>query len=191
VSLCFERKARMSPPLKSLACALALCAAQAATQDRPITPKELQAALAAKPSGSVAVELASRIRATVGAENLKNGTGQPRTEETWALFALETKEGEPRVTHAGNIRSWPLTRIGDTDVYAGAGALPNFALTTFQYEVNGKRIGGATVQMEYFPPHPESQPRPEVPKGAVTKSTWKSTVFPGTVRDYWVYVPAQ
>lgn len=30
-----------------------------------------------------------------------------------------------------------------------------------------------------------------VPKGKVTKSTWKSEIFPGTVRDYWVYVPAQ
>ena len=30
-----------------------------------------------------------------------------------------------------------------------------------------------------------------VPKGTVTKSEWHSKVFPGTVRDYWVYVPAQ
>src|SRR5215218_2326757 len=32
----------------------------------------------------------------------------------------------------------------------------------------------------------------EVPKGEVTKYTFdKSKVFPGTVRDYWVYVPSQ
>ncbi|MGE3808762.1 MAG: alpha/beta hydrolase [Gemmataceae bacterium] len=30
-----------------------------------------------------------------------------------------------------------------------------------------------------------------VPQGKVTKHTWTSKVFPGTVRDYWVYVPAQ
>ena len=31
-----------------------------------------------------------------------------------------------------------------------------------------------------------------VPKGEVTKYTFdKSKVFPGTVRDYWVYVPKQ
>jgi len=30
-----------------------------------------------------------------------------------------------------------------------------------------------------------------VPKGTVTKDVWHSKVFPGTVRDYWVYVPAQ
>jgi enterochelin esterase family protein len=38
---------------------------------------------------------------------------------------------------------------------------------------------------------PDSMEQPDVPKGKVTKSTWKSDVFPGTVRDYWVYVPAQ
>ena len=38
---------------------------------------------------------------------------------------------------------------------------------------------------------PDSQKQSGVPEGKVTKHTWKSTVFPGTVRDYWVYVPAQ
>jgi enterochelin esterase-like enzyme len=38
---------------------------------------------------------------------------------------------------------------------------------------------------------PDSQRQPNVPRGSVTKHTWTSKVFPGTVRDYWVYVPAQ
>jgi len=38
---------------------------------------------------------------------------------------------------------------------------------------------------------PDSQRRPDVPKGTVTQHTWTSKIFPGTVRDYWVYVPAQ
>jgi enterochelin esterase family protein len=38
---------------------------------------------------------------------------------------------------------------------------------------------------------PDSMRQPGVPKGQVTKATWRSEVFPGTVRDYWVYVPAQ
>jgi enterochelin esterase family protein len=33
--------------------------------------------------------------------------------------------------------------------------------------------------------------QPGVPKGTVTKHHWTSTIFPGTERDYWVYVPAQ
>ncbi len=39
---------------------------------------------------------------------------------------------------------------------------------------------------------PDSQPQAGVPKGTVTKHTWTtSRIFPGTTRDYWVYVPAQ
>src|SRR5262245_3965786 len=38
---------------------------------------------------------------------------------------------------------------------------------------------------------PDSQDQPGVPKGKVTKHTWKSSISPGTVRDYWVYVPEQ
>jgi enterochelin esterase family protein len=38
---------------------------------------------------------------------------------------------------------------------------------------------------------PDSQEQAGVPKGQVTKHSWKSTIFEGTVRDYWVYVPAQ
>jgi gluconolactonase len=43
-----------------------------------------------------------------------------------------------------------------------------------------------------FPLGPDSLPQPGVPQGKLEKFTWAtSRVFPGTVRDYWVYVPAQ
>ena len=38
---------------------------------------------------------------------------------------------------------------------------------------------------------PDSQPQPGVPKGSVTHHTWTSKIFPGTTREYWIYVPAQ
>ncbi|MBM3723860.1 MAG: gluconolactonase [Acidobacteria bacterium] len=38
----------------------------------------------------------------------------------------------------------------------------------------------------------DSSRQPGVPQGKVTQSTFKeSKIFPGTVRDYWIYVPAQ
>jgi enterochelin esterase-like enzyme len=37
----------------------------------------------------------------------------------------------------------------------------------------------------------DSERREGVPQGKVEKYHWKSQVFPGTERDYWVYVPAQ
>lgn len=43
-----------------------------------------------------------------------------------------------------------------------------------------------------YEPGPDSKPQPGVPKGAVLKFSFdQSKIFPGTQRDYWVYVPAQ
>ncbi len=45
---------------------------------------------------------------------------------------------------------------------------------------------------KFFPLGPDSLPQPGVPKGRVEARKFaKSRVFPGTVRDYCVYVPAQ
>lgn len=38
---------------------------------------------------------------------------------------------------------------------------------------------------------PDSQRQRGVPKGKITRHEWRSAIFPGTCRDYWVYVPAQ
>jgi enterochelin esterase-like enzyme len=38
---------------------------------------------------------------------------------------------------------------------------------------------------------PDSQRQPAVPRGVVTQLSWTSKIYPGTTRDYWIYVPAQ
>ncbi|NBR06631.1 MAG: esterase family protein [Planctomycetes bacterium] len=37
----------------------------------------------------------------------------------------------------------------------------------------------------------DSQPNPNTPKGKIEKSEWKSNIFPGTVREMSIYIPAQ
>lgn len=45
---------------------------------------------------------------------------------------------------------------------------------------------------EDYPVDPDSKPNPDIPHGEVLKFSFEeSKIFPGTVRDYWVYVPAQ
>src|SRR5215471_14884139 len=45
---------------------------------------------------------------------------------------------------------------------------------------------------ENYPLNPDSQPQPGVPKGEVLKFAFEnSKIFPGTWREYWIYVPAQ
>src|SRR6266700_1403268 len=51
-------------------------------------------------------------------------------------------------------------------------------------------ISGQTT--DNYVPGPDSKLQPGVPKGELLKLSFnKSKVFPGTVRDYWIYVPAQ
>ena len=50
----------------------------------------------------------------------------------------------------------------------------------------------AAAEEEEYELGPDSMVQEGVPQGTVTKGTWTSDkVFPGTVRDYWVYVPQQ
>ncbi|MGA2987656.1 MAG: SMP-30/gluconolactonase/LRE family protein [Terriglobia bacterium] len=52
-------------------------------------------------------------------------------------------------------------------------------------------LAGCAWAGEEYPMTPDSERQPGVPQGVVTKYSWTSRIFPGTVRDYWVYVPAQ
>jgi gluconolactonase len=50
----------------------------------------------------------------------------------------------------------------------------------------------AALAADDYNPGPDSLPQEGVPKGQVTKHVFdQSKYFPGTTRDYWVYVPAQ
>src|SRR4051812_28723114 len=45
---------------------------------------------------------------------------------------------------------------------------------------------------DQYVPGPDSNEQPGVPKGEITKHSWnESKIYPGTVRDYSVYVPQQ
>ena len=47
-------------------------------------------------------------------------------------------------------------------------------------------------QVEVYTDQPELAEQPGVPKGKLThQKPWESKIFPGTRRDWWVYVPAQ
>lgn len=50
---------------------------------------------------------------------------------------------------------------------------------------------GAVHAADDYQPGPDSQRQEGVPQGEVIQKQWTSEVFPGTQRDYWIYVPAQ
>jgi enterochelin esterase-like enzyme len=53
-------------------------------------------------------------------------------------------------------------------------------------------MGNKARQPGGYPLGPESFYRDGVPRGAITKHEWSdSKIYPGTTREYWLYVPAQ
>ncbi len=160
-----------------------------------LTPKSLQAALDAKPTGADAEQLAERIRSYFGgAEALAQG-GAAKIDELLVAFAIETAPLEanaptPRVSSDAVLFTMPLTRVGSTNVYAGVAGLAHGTAFTWHYEVGPRRLGGG--QLEVYETHPDSKEQPGVPKGTVKQMPpWESKIFAGTKRDWWVYVPAQ
>jgi enterochelin esterase family protein len=171
--------------------------AQTATAvDRPLDVQSLEAALGAQPQGTDAERLAERIRVMFGGRDALLRGAAPKTDETTVAWALELPEPAaanapaPRVAHdVGNL-STPMVRVGSTNVYALVRTLTSGSAFTWHFEAGGRRFGGS--QLEVWETHPDSRVHAGVPKGAVKQMPqWESRIFPGTKRDWWIYVPAQ
>ena len=155
-----------------------------AQDSAPLTPKSLQAALDAKPSGAEADRLAERIRTYFGGtEALANG-GAAKIDDLLVAFALESpppagpNPTAPRVSSDAVLFTMPLTRVGTTNVYAGVAELANGTAFSWHYEVGARRFGGG--QLEAYETHPDSREQAGVPKGTVKQMPpWESTIFPG------------
>jgi enterochelin esterase family protein len=167
----------------------------AAQEPAALTPKALQAALAAKPQGADAEKLAEQIRTYFGGpENLKKGAA-PKIDELTVAWAFEAPElpanAVTRVVADVGSLIVPMAKVGTGGVYAGAATLAHGSAVTWHYEAGAdRRFGGG--QLEVYETHPDSRERTDVPRGTTKQMpSWKSTIFEGTTRDWWVYVPAQ
>ena len=175
----------------------------AAKQAPGLSPTKLQERLKAVPRGDDAEKLAEEIRRTFGgAENLKKGPG-PKIEGRTAAWAIETLGvlAAPSVVSEDGKSRFPMTRIGNTDVYAASVELPDGFAMRWSLEVDGKKLPHPTVgtrpnpgaaQLEVYSEHADSIERSDVPKGKLMPlAKFHSKVFEGTSRDWWVYVPSQ
>jgi enterochelin esterase family protein len=175
---------------------LLLLSSPASAQDLPaLTPRSLEAALAAKPQAAEADTLAERIRAWFGAEGLLKGSAVPKIDDLVVAWAVElpppAADAPPaRVVSDAVHFTMPLTRVGSGGLYAGVATLSHGEAFTWHFEAADRRLGGG--QLEVYETHPDSREKPGVPKGALKQMpSWESKIFAGTKRDWWVYVPAQ
>jgi enterochelin esterase family protein len=120
-------------------------------------------------------------------QTLENGGG-------YAVWVLKAPENAHPVVVAEKDRRWPMTRLGNSDLWVAAEKFPNFSSAHYRYEVNGERLGGNDrVGFESYEVLPESQEQPGVPKGELIEMERhvSKKFFPGAERQWWVYVPAQ
>ncbi|WP_422927986.1 alpha/beta hydrolase [Singulisphaera sp. PoT] len=168
-----------------------------ANGEEPLSPRLLGEKLAAKPDGEAAEKLAKSVRDWFGKDELTRGA-RPKVDALDVAWAIETTEPQDgvRVVSQDGTHQFPLLRIGQTHAYAAHISLPEGAALRWVYEVGGKRVdrrgNRGTNDLEVYTEHADSRPRPDVPKGTLTQPpAWKSKVFAGTTRDWWVYVPEQ
>jgi enterochelin esterase-like enzyme len=180
-----------------------------------LSPKAVAALLSRGISASEAAALAAQLSAEFGTEGL--ATGVHCVEETtvlwgvraqgdrspvlvtrtfeedgavWAVWEAPQPEPRPDIL-ASAVTRHTMTCLGDAGIWVATPELPNFTATAYRFEIGGRHVGGSWVVLEHFPPHLDCLPQEGVPRGTVTEYLWESSVFPGTLRGYWVYLPAQ
>jgi enterochelin esterase-like enzyme len=173
-----------------------LCGSFVRAQEGPaLDPASLSAALAANAAGPEAERLADRIRAYFGGREVLMRGAPARVDELSVAFAIEAPNlpatgPAPRAVGDHGMFNLALTKVGAGGLYAGVAHLTHGAALTWHYEAGGARFGGG--QLEVYETHPDARERAGVPKGTLTQMpSWSSRIFPGTTRDWWVYVPAQ
>jgi len=164
----------------------------------PLSAWQLRALVVKKPTGKDLERLRGHVHATFGKKAMEAGTAKPLIQDTLVCWAIAIKPEQakagvvPRLIFADGQRRVRMQPIGtDADVFMMFADVPNFTRMKYEYDVSGLRTGADHFQVEHYNPDPDTLPRAKLPRGKVTKSTWKSKIFAGTVRDYHVYVPAQ
>jgi enterochelin esterase family protein len=178
-----------------LSLALASSAAVPVLAAEELSMATLTARIAAKPTGDAAAVLADDVRAwfgkdRFGANNVLRGAN-PRVEGVMTAWAIEAPDAKVAAVRKDDNTVLPLTRIGETPIFAATVALASRDAFRWTYLSDGDKAG-RTGQVEVYADQPELAAQPGVPNGKLTKQTpWESKIFPNTRRDWWIYVPAQ
>ncbi len=114
----------------------------------------------------------------------------------YAGWFLKADPNAKVIIYAENNRQWPMIALGDSGYFARVERFPNFSAAHYRYSVNGRRLPVGRFSrfgFESYEWKPESLRQTGVPQGKLIQMpAFKSTKqYPGTVRDWWMYVPAQ
>ena len=134
---------------------------------------------------------AKKIRSSWGQQGLE--TGKQRCIEETTLLVAAISEEPVTAWKTGGDKIGDLTLLDDKGLYALGQNVGNGVEFTYQLKTaSGKVIGSNAVKIEYYPSPPESTLQEGVPEGDLHPHTWtESKSFPGTEREFLVYIPKQ
>ncbi|MFO0946160.1 MAG: alpha/beta hydrolase-fold protein [Planctomycetota bacterium] len=170
---------------------LATCLAMAA--DAPHSVTTIEARLAKKPTGDEAADLVKTLRGMLSKQaDLTLGMSSPPKAGRKVLWFIEAPDAQSVKVVGSEGSAWPLQEIDQSEVFAAVVEVPNVFEAKFHYDVDGEKRGGGDLRVEEFPLGPDSQKQPGVPQGKLLEmGEWRSNIYEGTSRSWWVYVPAQ
>lgn len=128
------------------------------------------------------------IRQTIKDDELAKGA-TPVDEGTSVLFALNLPGGDHQVTVAAGEKVLSKLKKLDGTLYASVEEFADGDAYPVEYRVDGKGIRSG-LQLEVYRPNPLTQAPPEGMKGELrSMGELKSTIYPGTIRQWYVYLP--
>lgn len=157
----------------------------------PVSPISLQEALSRAADQPPPEALREQVMRLFGRQHLLRGKPALRIEGCTVAWAVMDPH-PAKVLRADGTVIGNMISLGDDGLQVLVQTLPNFS--EFQYQIIAGDVPRAAgmVHVEDYPYTADSKRQKDVPQGRLEKFAWKeSRVFPGTVRDVTVYIPAQ
>lgn len=169
-------------------------AASLAGQDKhsvpAITPGKLLAALAKPLLPEQEEDLHQKILRIFGLKNLAQGKAGAKIDGTTVVWACIDPKPARVVRHDGTLIG-DMIPLGADGLQVLVQDMPNFSEITYRIETEGMPRQAGILRIEHFDYTADSMPQKNVPQGKLERFEWKtSKVFPDTVRDVTVYLPA-
>lgn len=126
-----------------------------------------------------------------GKQSLAMGKAGAKVEKTTVAWAVISANPVQVIEGKGKVLG-EMKKINDEGLQVLALELPNFREFDYRLESHGMALLAGTIRIEHYEMPVEAKTQAGVPEGRLEKFEWKdSHVFPNTVRDVTVYIPAQ
>lgn len=160
-------------------------------KDLQLSPLALKAALEKVPDAVQNQHLHDQVLRLFGKQSLLKGKPSTRIEGETVAWAIMDMKPAQVVRGDGTVIGM-MTPLGDDGLQVLVQTFPNF--TEFAYHImtdGAPRVAG-NVHIENYTYTADSDPQKGVPVGKLVKFEWnQSRLFPETVREVTVYIPAQ